>query len=314
VTRPTLHLIVSCTGRKTAAPTADVCFRAVRAEYGRERVKEWTTRLQSGERGTVAAAELYAGEHWSVVRDMLRRAAGSLNVHLWIASAGYGLLAADDLVRSYSASFSTADVDYVGRASKNRKVTAPVDWWKRINATRIRGTRGARSIQWLAERDPSARCMVVASPNYLTALLSDIHAAARTLRAGHLKLVSSFDPTLVNELSKHLIVARSGLTHALGGSLVSLNARVARDVIERGWITRRTADVAAHYRTLGENLAEPRPGRVKVIDAEVVAFIRALRRDEHVSASAALRRFRDTGYACEQNRFGQLFAKTGRRR
>jgi hypothetical protein len=311
----TLHLVVSCTGRKTAPPTADACFRTVRAEHPRERVQEWTTRLQAAERGTVSAADLYAGEHWAVVRDLLRGAADSLNVHLWIASAGYGLLASDDLVRSYSASFSAGDADYVGRGSAKGHAAAPEEWWGRLTAIRIRGTRGPRSLGSLAARDPRARYMVVASPRYLAALSTDIHAAASTLRNGeHLKLVSSYDPGLASEFSKHLIVAGAGLTHALGGSLVSLNARVARDVIDQGWITKKTKDLAAHYRTLGDSLAAPTPSRLKMTDAEVVAFIRTLRRDEQVSASAALRRFRDTGYACEQSRFGQLFVKAGRRR
>lgn len=310
VTRPTLHVITNCTGRKSETPPVDACLRSVKARAIDDRIREWTGRLRPTRNSVLHAADLYAGEHWAVVKDLLQVAkAAHLTTNLWIASAGYGLLSSGDRVRSYSASFSAEEPDYVYRKVNPRLRDGNREWWKRLNALKITGTRGPRSLTWLARSDPKAMFMFVASPRYLSAMADDLAEAATLLwRRRQLTIVSSYDVRLAARFRGHVVTSGAGLSHALGGSLVSLNARVARDVLARGWLRRDLADTAEHYRSLAEALHQsPHQGR-RLSDDQVLRHIhRLVRHRRTISASKALREFRDAGFACEQGRFGGLF-------
>lgn len=310
MTRPTLHVITNCTGRKSESPPADACLRSVKARAIDDRIREWTGRLRPSGGSALLAAELYAGEHWAVVEDLLRVAkAAHLDTNLWIASAGYGLLSAGDRVRSYSASFSAEEPDYVYRKVNPRLRDGNREWWRRLNALRISGTRGPRSLTWLVRSDPKAMFMFVASPRYLSAMADDLAAAATLLRRRRqLTIVSSYDARLAERFRGYVVTSGAGLSQELGGSLVSLNARVARDVLARGWLRRDLADTAEHYRSLAEALHQPPHQGRRLNDDQVLRHIRRLVRQRRtISASRALRELRDAGFACEQRRFGVLF-------
>jgi hypothetical protein len=54
-------------------------------------------------------------------------------------------------------------------------------------------------------------------------------------------------------------------------------------------------------------LTVERPQRVAMADASIRAWLKKTLRAQWVSCSAALRLYRDSGYACEQSRFGAIY-------
>ena len=99
----------------------------------------------------------------------------------------------------------------------------------------------------------------------------------------------------------------------LGGARLSLHARVARDILKHA---RRDASfldapqVREYYERLIERSAPPkRYGRTPMTDEQVREFIVGARRTEALSCSATLRRLRDSGLACEQQRFKRIFTE-----
>ncbi len=86
-TRPDVHLIVTCTRRKTVA-AGDAVFPDERDVEGAYRL--WMERLAQARRGSppMTAGELYTGQHWS----RAAAAAARSGAEMWILSAGLGLL------------------------------------------------------------------------------------------------------------------------------------------------------------------------------------------------------------------------------
>lgn len=95
-----VHLIVTCTRRKTVAAGDAVSpdERDVERAYGL-----WLERLVQARRGSspMSAGELYTGQHWS------RAAAARNGAEMWVISAGLGLLHVSDSVVPYEATFSS---------------------------------------------------------------------------------------------------------------------------------------------------------------------------------------------------------------
>ena len=103
----TLRVVVSCTDRKRLPPAPDLQLRSYGDDLP-ERVSSWIARIDNPGDNEIRAADLYQGEHWSVVQQLTDAASAvGVTVDLWIASAGYGLISPEDLVESYAATFST---------------------------------------------------------------------------------------------------------------------------------------------------------------------------------------------------------------
>ncbi|WP_344385416.1 hypothetical protein [Streptomyces thermolineatus] len=109
------------------------------------------------------------------------------------------------------------------------------------------------------------------------------------------------------------IPADASLRHALGGTLTSLNVRMATSWLEyctSGCLITSNAQVS--WRAWAAQSARPeRYSRTPMTDEAVVSFIKemkALYPDS--SRTGLLRLLRDKGMACEQKRFADLYAST----
>src|SRR5437868_1959469 len=109
-----LHILVSCTDRKRAAVSEELCLRTVPAKPIEERAKAWWLRITRHRGQAIPAMDLYAGDHWSVVRALPELAQrNSLKANLWVISAGYGLVPATACLLPYSATFAGNHPDTV---------------------------------------------------------------------------------------------------------------------------------------------------------------------------------------------------------
>jgi hypothetical protein len=311
-----VNLIVTCTSRKTQTPVRGLRLRDLREKSMSARAHHWIETLRAKileNESHTEASKLYCGEYWSVVRELPTEARKvGVSIQFWICSAGYGLITPDSEIRSYSATFSPEEGDCVTRGldAAARRVAAQ-EWWKQIAMWSGPTGNRVRSLTSLTRAYPNTPLLVVASPEYLYALEKDLSGALDALADPDLLLIVSAGTRSFGKFSDNLVPCDARLQPLVGGTRASLNIRVAKLLIERsGKMLLGAKRVSAE---LGRLLKRQPPienyQRRAVTDDQVRTFIRtqAHRNGMVISRSALLRKFRDSGKACEQSRFANLY-------
>lgn len=299
-----LHIIVTCTERKTAQVPERLHLRNVPEAAPWERASAWIERL-AAEQATPAmrVQDLYAGEHWRVATSLPSLVA-DVDAYLWACSAGYGLISAHAEVRPYAATLSPGHADSVSGGRPGAAV-----WWQSIASWEGPEPGVPRSIAELAGSDTDATFILVLSATYLQACGADIEAAAAAIADPDRFMIVSSGTRPAGLFGQLLLPADARLQAHLGGTRQVLNVRIAADLLARQ-LTRRTAAVGYLVGLLEEQPEIRRYDRKKLSDDEVMNWIRDAREKlPGASASRMLRVFRDSGYACEQGRFAELHRK-----
>jgi hypothetical protein len=293
-----LHIVVTCANRKRHAVAPPLRLGSLGQRRPAARFATWTTRLGSSTHPRYPALDLYAGEHWQVVRSLTSDTALGARVVLWVASAGYGLIPADVAICAYGATFSA------GRDAVGTTVAEVADWWGRLGDWPGPVPDQPRTFTDLARRTRSATIIAVLSEAYQRACADDLLAAAALVGSDALSVVGP--PDAHPQLTDLLVPVTAPLRHTVGGSLQALNVRAARHLLTHGAGSGRAALREAAVAATPANAPAGRPTGQRMSDAEVRAYIRA---QPHTSATQLLRRLRDTGRSCEQARFGRLHAQ-----
>lgn len=314
MSRITINVIASCTDRKRAPADEALLLRNVRSGDVEERAGLWWGRIKADRGPSVIASELYAGAHWSAVRNLpgIARAAG-YDAKLWVISAGYGLVAADSFLHPYSATFARASPDAVCLPAEHcpSRRDCLRAWWSALGA--LKRADGARPAM-IAELAAGRRAdyfLVIASPDYLAAAEADLLAAAPHLEdPQRLIIVSSNGGTGLKGLAPYTVPSDARLQERVGGVLGSLHAKVASLILENVGRWGFTAEaVGARLLELAEAAEGPKKyDREPMDDDAVRAFVRAaLGRTPRPSCTSLLRELRAGGRACEQKRFKNLY-------
>jgi hypothetical protein len=138
-------------------------------------------------------------------------------------------------------------------------------------------------------------------------------AAGRLGDPGRLAVFSA-GARSVREAEPFLLRYDLRLRKKVGGAAMSLNVRVARELLSAGCGLDRAAMSMALDR-MAAGLDRPAaPKRPAMTDDEVLRFLRAqFRADRALACTPLLRRLRDVeGRACEQKRFGELYRRVRR--
>lgn len=288
-------------------------LRTVRTEDGSDRVKQWWQILGRARHKPVIAADLYLGDHWSIVKSLPEVASEvGLKAFLWVASAGYGLIPENAPIRPYSATFASGHPDSVFTPQLEAPKFAVLRaWWRGLSRLSGPVQNVPRSLKAIAQGDDAAAILVVGSSDYIGAMEDDLAAAAGILRdARRLIVVSTPANGMQNGLRSHLVPSVARLQAGLGGARPSLHARVARKILSEASKWELRADIlSVRYKDLLTRSPQLKTfDRETITDQQVSNFIRAKRRgDPALSCSRLLRTLRDSGRACEQGRFRNLF-------
>jgi hypothetical protein len=302
-----INLVVTCAKRKRLPIDPALRLRAVLPESSiEERAAAWLARLRDHGGAKLAAADLYVGEQWSIVREITRT---NPSVRLWICSAGYGLVAAETALGGYSATFSTDHPDAI-RQTGVSLADAQGAWWTALaRSSTAHPFARPVTLAGIAETFPDEHLVVAASPVYLRALRNDLlEAGARLTEPDMLAVVSGgIDGEFLGRMDVRF---DARLTRSLGGSMMSLNVRVVREALRGGWALHRSA-FQSRLDALSADVPEfSYPRRVRLSDEEVLDYIRRRLDGDRPSQSALLRHLRtELGFACEQKRFRRLYAQ-----
>lgn len=311
VVQPVLHVVVSCKSRKTISVPTETSASALRATSLDDRLREWIGAIDNASCERTAAGRLYAGDHWKVVLKIPTATRGKLDVRLWVASAGYGLVRIDSPLAPYSATFIRSHRESV--VPRNASFDAR-QWWDGLANWQPHAGM-PRRLRDIAAAMTSADYMLLAlSEPYAWALEDDI-AAAGELANGRIGLISvGRSESSIDSLSGIALKAESRLKREVGGAMQGINARIAHRVVESHaeWFP-RTDRLDAVIASWTRELAPlERFNRARMSDEELKDFIRSDRASHAPAKSGALRRLRDSGLACEQARFGRLFVEVSR--
>lgn len=310
-----LVVVATCSSRKRKTGTQGPRFRDLGDDHGSgtEAAESWIRRL--GESGTSAlpAADLYVGNQWAILRELVRQT----GVGVWVASAGYGLVSAAAPLSSYSATFSAGHPDSVqDPGTWGWGANASQNWWRAVSAWVGPSPGQPRSLVELVRLSRPSGLMALLSPPYLKVLKEDLLAAREVLGADRLVLLTAGSRQLEG-FGSSLVRIEGRLTSKLGGSMGTLAARVAAHVVANCGPAAVSAPAAATV--VDRLLADAKPlrrfdRRVRP-DDQIKNWISRELKSRPAAAGALLRRYRDAGYACEQARFRrlvELVRETGR--
>ncbi|MCA9218384.1 MAG: hypothetical protein KDB27_35185 [Planctomycetales bacterium] len=272
----------------------------------------WCQRLNGSRAETLPARQLYSGDHWSIARSLESASTASgAGVRLWIASAGYGLIAMDTLLKPYSATFSSDHPDSIAKGTISEdRVSVVRHWWDAMSQHDIAKTAQPRTIADIAADAPTSPLLIIASENYLRALQQDVLSAMPLLNNVELLSIFSAGCRSLDNLTEHLVPYDARMQHVVGGALRSLNMRVAQLALSS---CRGSPPTYAVLRQKLSRLMRQQPDltrfdRQPMTDDDVRSYIlKELREESTGCHTPLLRKLRDTGHACEQKRFARLF-------
>ena len=309
-----VNLVLSCSNRKRYETAPGLAAHKLVGSDVERRIKTWKQRLRTVQAEKYPAQELYMGEHWSVARDIPPEAKGQgWEVRLWICSAGYGLIQPGTRIKSYQASFAAGTRDYV--APRTRDNGAAQNWWTGVCSYALLGEhRVPRSLADLALAYPRTPLIVALSADYLNAVEHDL---LKVLEHGffrrYLSIISCGMRSNHPYWKHNRLPCDGQLSATLGGTLTSLNARVARFLLRHPADSEPTVDHLSAQVGLIEGQTRVPLSREPQSDVEVARFIETrLKLLPPASRTKLLEEFRAAGKACEQRRFGELYKRLRR--
>ncbi|MGW0902944.1 hypothetical protein [Streptomyces sp. NPDC002853] len=268
----------------------------------KQRSDNWQKRMQGatarGGSSLPVLADLYRGDHWTRSRRLVTAAsAAGYQAELWVASAGLGLQQVEPQTYrapAYAATFSTRHTDSVATSTAEN-----AQWWGHLQA----GT-GQATLQELGRRGP---VLMVLSEVYAGAMEGELLSLGKL--GGESLLIGG-----VREIpGVHRVRSDAGLSRALGGTLTSLNVRMAASWLEhaRGSALTAPATQKAWHEWAAATTKPVQFSREPMSDEDVIVFIEnETAKLPGISRTRLLRALRDSGRACEQSRFANLYKRT----
>ena len=260
----------------------------------------------------MVARGLYAGEHWSIVKTLEDVAFSSnLAASVLVCSVGYGLISLDTEVKPYSATFSSDHADTINKwRGPNLNEDPNRHWWRLHTEWGRLDVSQPRSIRAIAAKFPDSPMLVVASEVYLKAVLEDVRMASKILSDTELLSIISSGTNTLPGSEFNLLPCSANLQIEEGGSLNSLNIRLARTILAEFKGKPIHASALRTYFAMRVARAPQfqQYSRKTMTNDGILEYIsKSLVNDPKASWSPLLRRLRDSGQACSQKRFAFLF-------
>ncbi|QCT90338.1 hypothetical protein CRI69_20860 [Escherichia sp. E4742] len=273
-------------------------------------VRSWSNALNEviSTSETVCAIDLYKGGHWSMAKSILERYA----VDLWVLSAGLGLLHYKDKVAPYNATFATGyeesiplySKEYVGKSFHKT-------WWKELTERSLFKSQHPTSIAELMKNNNQGYFIICGSPDYINAIELDAIHGLEYLREPKKQLLIITSKEISGNLSNYLFKTNKKMAEWLKCNMLMLNISMAKYIIHE-FTTKKIDNLNALSQYLSSELQKlPERENKKGIrrnSEEVSHFIvQILQRNPGISATQALRTFRDSGNSFEEKRFRAFF-------
>lgn len=253
--------------------------------------REWTSGLARSDPPERPVLRLYKGAYWSAVVELVNH----LGAELRVTSAGFGLVDGRSSLPTYSATFSSGHADSVpgARAARERR-----NWWRLLDGP-------AQLIDSVERAD--GEVIAVLPKRYLRVTAPDLLRCP----AQKLWVLGTSCPEDLRRHLGHRWLQLNG--HMIRALQTNVSALIPAAALHIGRATREgwSADAAGRFISdlASENLKPIYPSRRQQSSHRILAWVESalVAADPPMSASAALRRFRGQGFACEQKRFHRIY-------
>ena len=313
VKREYVNLVVTCTARKTILVPELLMMRSLRRDRLDRRFSDWSKRIRSETADRKKATDLYCGNSWSVIREMAADEKLPSKLRIWVISAGHGLVAIDENLAPYAATFTPRDEDSVIPPELSSHSVA--EWWDMLVSGRRQDGTSVASISDIARLHPRTPLVAAISNEYLKAVAHDLEATRTALADGDRLIIITVGAKKSGPLGANFLPCDSRLEHHYGRSRMALNARILRSLV-RDFPAKdiRAKYLSSHFAPLLARLPKAGyPERRPSEDETVRSFIRReIAKNAKGAYTVLLRQYRATGSACEQKRFRRLFREVAK--
>lgn len=257
---------------------------------------------------TVYAEDLYKGGHWATAKAILT----DYPVDLWVLSAGLGLLHHKDKVVPYRATFAVGydesiplySQEYVGRSFHRT-------WWKEITSRSIFKSEHPASILDLMKKNKKDYYVICGSPDYINAIELDIINGLEYLVDAKKQLLIITSKKINDRLTAYLFKTNQNMAQWLRCNMLMLNISVAKYIVKE-FTSKKFNNLNELSQKLVEELKELPEREVKKgirrSPEEVKSFIlKLMQQKPDLSATNALREFRNSGNSFEEKHFRAEF-------
>ena len=288
--------LFACTASKTSCPETSLQMRRYTHLSAAKAAHNWCAAVQQSSAITKVGG-LYKGGYWSLARGVVSNSPWP--VRAFVVSAGLGLRGFGDAVPAYTATFTKGNPDLVpdGGSLAGRRA-----WWRLLG--------GADRLTEIV-RSADGPVLVALPQAYLEVVLPDLIDVDASLEAGRLSVFTS-NTAAQKLLGRAAIPLTGAMRHALGGPVGSLTATAVAHAVEHAKAVDEltTACLLERFHAIRSTATKPTyPKRQSRTEDQARAWIVTALSGSNppTSGSAALRAFRDAGFAYEQKRFGRLF-------
>lgn len=298
-------VITSCTNRKRNFARKPLHVRKLKLGPFDKVAAQWLDWIQSATE-TVLASELYLGRS---IRDA-KASKEALDGHLFIVSAGLGLVSENKQIPEYSLTVSRASSENIQKRIKGDGFTHEA-WWKTVNS----GRKPYASLHQLIKFSRPHGVAIAMPTEYWQLVRADLQQVPE-FEAQRLRL---FGPKNTDVIPDHLVRCimpyddrLDGPDSPISGTKTDFPQRAMRHFVQ--YIAQNWEDVApeVHAKSVQKKMAKFRAptkfNRAPKTDDQLVELIQLHWDKVEGYSTRMLRYFRDDlKIACEQKRFQGLF-------
>ncbi|MGA7588449.1 MAG: hypothetical protein WCB03_20820 [Rouxiella badensis] len=256
----------------------------------------------------ISVEDLYKGGHWATAKKIKN----IYPIDLWVLSAGFGLLNNKDKIVPYQATFATGYTESIPLYSNDYPAKSfHRTWWKEITERSPLKSNHATSITMLMKEKPWEYFIICGSPDYINAIELDIINGLEYLKSPRKQLLIITSKKINNRLGDYLLKSDIRMAEFLKCNMLMLNISLAKYFISHfNDGSKEDFSIVAHEISNQLNTLPERKviKGIKRNPEEVEKYILVLLQQQpEISATKALRSFRDSGNSFEEKRFRMLF-------
>jgi queuine/archaeosine tRNA-ribosyltransferase len=320
----TFHLIVTCVSQKKVKKTHSIIDSSIKPGTILDVFDQWNETLKNSKLKSRKAIDLYKGSLWDSYKD----AWGIVNsrekdAKLWILSAGYGLISSEDRILPYDITFQenrngipSIQAKIINGNNDVSRRNIIQGWWDLLSTSSERNPSSLKTL--IGQSSSDDYFLIVLGKDYLHAIFEDLQMAIKTSKTpNQIAVISNnVDDPLAKRLGSNWLYADSRFVNLNGANNTVVNAKIAKELLwftyheKKGTSWWSHKNFNSYLKQLSSTLPEAnRPVRPPRTDEQVKSFIRNSLAIGNAPFSKLHRSYRDSGQACEYNRFKNLYSE-----
>jgi len=295
-----INIISSCTNSKKKIASEAFKIASFKTDMQLESVIDiWNKNIEKETTRVYEATKLYKGGAWKATLDTNTMLSKKFNTSLYVASAGYGLIHSKTKICPYDSTFASSTANSITKFIVNADKNANVQWWNMINKFK------------LSSFQKGSYFFIVLPHEYLSAAQDTIKLLIENFDKNVFIFIANKHPIplfMKNNIVRFDSRFNSFQTGVLSNMLQRAVLWLSTEIIKNE-IPLCHQELQKHIEIKMKNFeAFNMPVRLKLTEEEIRIKIKSMiLEDKTLSATKGLKNFRNSGYACEQKRFGKIF-------